>query len=92
MTKREVESILQTDIPDAYYEKALIYAKRKQKYIYKMEKRPVVMQPWYLAQLTAEYVQSLVFSKFTMDLCEELRNMEKSVPSEDRNTPTAPIL
>ena len=70
MTKREVELILQTDIPDAYYEKALIYAKRKQKYIYKMEKRPVVMQPWYLAQLTAEYVQSLVFSKFTMDLCE----------------------
>ena len=37
MTKREVELILQTDIPDAYYEKALIYAKRKQKYIYKME-------------------------------------------------------
>lgn len=69
MTKREVELILQTNIPDAYYEKALIYAKRKQKYIYKMEKRPVVMQPWYLAQLTAEYVQSLVFSKFTMDLC-----------------------
>lgn len=92
MTKREVELILQTDIPDAYYEKALIYAKRKQKYIYKMEKRPVVMQSWYLAQLTAEYVRSLVFSKFTMDLCEELRNMEKSVPSEDRNTPTASIL
>lgn len=92
MTKREVELILQTNIPDAYYEKALIYAKRKQKYIYKMEKRPVVMQPWYLAQLTAEYVQSLVFSKFTMDLCEELRNMEKSVPSEDRNAPTASIL
>ena len=59
MTKREVELILQTNIPDAYYEKALIYAKRKQKYIYKMEKRPVVMQPWYLVQLTAEYVQSL---------------------------------
>lgn len=92
MTKIDVENILQANISDESYEQALEYAKRKQNYIYKMEKRPEVMQPWYLAQLTAEYVHSLAFSKFTMDLCEKLRNMEKSVPSEDRNTPIATIL
>ena len=92
MTKIDVENILQANISDENYEQALEYAKRKQNHIYKMEKRPEVMQPWYLAQLTAEYVHSLAFSKFTMDLCEKLRNMEKSVPSEDRNTPVATIL
>ena len=52
-------------------------AERKQKYIYECEKRSAVLQHWYLVKLTEEYVRSLAFSKFTVDLCRELRNMEK---------------
>ena len=55
---------------------------------YQREPRKVVMQHWYLVKLTEEYVRSLAFSKFTMDLCRTLRDMEKEHPITDRSAPT----
>ncbi len=77
MEKKEVEELLGYSISDSQFEEALRCAERKQKYIYEREKRSVVLQHWYLVKLTEEYVRSLAFSKFTVDLCRELRNMEK---------------
>lgn len=75
--KEEVEQLLGSEITDEQFEEALKYAKHKQEYIYQREKRPVVLQHWYLVKLTEEYVRSLALSKFTMDLCRTLRDMEK---------------
>lgn len=75
--KEEVEELLGCVITDEQFDKALEYARRKQEYIYNREHRAVVLQHWYLVKLTEEYVRSLAFSKFTMDLCSALRDMEK---------------
>lgn len=75
--KGEVEELLKSEITDDQFLKALGYAKHKQAYIYRQTKNPVVLQHWYLVKLTEEYVRNLAFSKFTIDLCEALRNMEK---------------
>ncbi len=75
--KEEVEKLLGCRITDGQFGKALGLARSKQEYIYRQEGRPVVLQHWYLVKLTEEYVRNLAFSKFTMDLCEALRNMEK---------------
>lgn len=88
VTKKDVEELLGQEITDEKFREAIEYAKQKQKYIYRMEHRDVVMQPWYLAILTKEYVISLSFSHFTMDLCEMLNNMEKECPVIDQNTLT----
>lgn len=66
--KREVEELLGCEITDEQFEQALKYARHKQEYIYQREQREVVLQHWYLVKLTEEYVRSLAFSKFTMDL------------------------
>lgn len=88
VTKQEVEELLEAGITDEQFKEALQYARHKQKFIYNQEKNPVVLQHWYLVTLTKEYVQSLAFSRFTMDLCATLRNMEKECPVKDRNTLT----
>ncbi len=75
--KSEVEELLGCGITDNQFEEALEYAARKQSFIYKRGKNPLVLQHSYLVKLTEEYVSSLAFSKFTMDLCREIRNMEK---------------
>ena len=49
---------------------------------------PVVVQHWYLVKLTEEYVRSLAFSKFTMDLCRALRDMEKEHSASCQSAPT----
>lgn len=41
------------------------------------EKNSIVLPHWYLAKRTEKYVRSIAFSKFIVDLCRELRNMEK---------------
>lgn len=87
--KREVEELLGQDITDEQFTEALEYARRKQKHIYEIESRPVVLQHWYLVALTKEYVCNLAFSHFTMDLCETLRNMEKEHSVNDRSTPSS---
>ncbi len=90
MEKREVEELLGCSITDGQFEEALEYAKRKQEYIYKREKSSTVLQHWYLVKLTEEYVRSLAFSSFTVDLCRKLRNMEKEHPTHCvKGTPIA---
>ena len=75
--RQEVEELLGYEIIDERFDEALGHARHKQEYIYKREQRPVVLQHWYLVKLTEEYARSIAFSRFTMELCEELRNMEK---------------
>lgn len=75
--KEEVEELLGYCITESQFLEALEYAKRKQEYIYKTTQRKVVLKQWYLIRLTMEYVRNLEFSKFTMDLCSTLRDMEK---------------
>ena len=79
--KMEVEQLLGCHITDEQYIEAFKYAKDKQDYIYKQEKRAAVMQRWYLVKLTEEYVQSLEFSRLTMDLCKKRDDMEKEYPA-----------
>lgn len=86
--KREVEELLGCTITDEQFEEALKYARHKQAYIYQREPRAVVMQHWYLVKLTEEYVRSLAFSKFTMDLCRTLQDMEKEHPIINQSAPT----
>lgn len=62
--------------------------RHKQEYIYQRERRQVVLQHWYLVKLTEEYVRSLAFSKFTMDLCRTLRDMEKEHSIRNQSAPT----
>lgn len=81
--KSEVEELLGCEITDEQFEVALKYAEHKQEYIYQREQRPVVLQHWYPVKLTEEYVRNLAFSKFTMDLCRCLHNMEKEHPVND---------
>ena len=75
--KEEVEALLGYEITAQQFEEALKYARHKQEYIYQSEGRTVTLQQWYLVKLTEEYVRNLAFSKFTMDLCRTLSDMEK---------------
>ena len=86
--KKEVEELLGCEITDEQFEEALKYARHKQEYIYQREHRQVVLQHWYLVKLTEEYVRSLAFSKFTMDLCRTLQDMEKEHPIINQSAPT----
>lgn len=86
--KREVEELLGCEITDEQFEEALKYARHKQEYIYQRERRQVVLQHWYLVKLTEEYVRNLTFSKFTMDLCRTLRDMEKEHSIRNQSAPT----
>lgn len=88
MIKKEVEKLLGCVITDEQFNEALGYAKRKQEYIYNREHRAVVLQHWYLVKLTEEYVRSLALSKFTMDLCSALCNMEKEHSVKKQSAPT----
>lgn len=86
--KEEVEELLGSEITKDQFDEALQCAERKQAYIYNREKRPVILQHWYLAKLTEEYVRSLAFSKFTMDLCGILLDMEKEHSAKDQSALT----
>lgn len=88
VNKREVEELLGCVITDEQFNEALEYARRKQEYIYNREQQAVVLQHWYLVELTEEYVRNLAFSKFTMDLCSALRDMEKEHSAICQSTPT----
>lgn len=87
VTKSEVEELLVCEVDEELFRDALAYAKKKQQYSYKREKRPVILQHWYLVKLTEECVRALAFSRFTMDLCETLNNIEKEHLVDDRSTP-----
>lgn len=86
--KEEIEELLGVEITEEQFEEAFGYAKQKQSYIFQREKRLEVMKRWYLIKLTAEYVGNLAFSRFTMDLCSTLANMEKEHSTKSQSTPT----
>ena len=98
MEKREVEERLKIYVSDEQFNEALKYAGRKQRYIYESTNNPVVMQNWYLVELTVEYIRSMIFSHLTMDLCRTLRNMEKEhsanarAPLQDSHIVTRSVL
>lgn len=75
--KDNVEIILKKSLTQNEFEEAFKLAKKKQNYIYIRDNNKTVLQNWYLVALTAEYVRSLAFQRFTMDLCERHENMEK---------------
>ena len=85
--KEVVEKRIGYEITDKQFGDALKYAENKQEQIYQREKRPVVLQNQYFAKLIEEYVRSLIFSKFTMDLCRTLHDMEKEHPVIDKSAP-----
>lgn len=87
--KKEVEKLLGCNITDTQFEEALGFAARKQEQIYKHEGRLIVLQAWYLARLTEEYVRALAFSQLTMDLCVEFCNMEKEHQTRSQGAPTS---
>lgn len=86
--KGEVEELLGCVITDEQFNEAFKNAKRKQEYIYNREHRAVVLQHWYLVKLTEEYVRSFALSKFTMDLCSTLLDMEKEHSVKNQSAPT----
>lgn len=90
--KEELESLLTCEITEAQFEEALEYARRKQEYIFKKDRKKEVLQHWYLVKLTEEYVRILAFSKFTMDVCQRLRDIEKERPKKNRNALHTSIL
>lgn len=86
--REEVEELLGCEITDKQFEEALEHARQKQECIYRREHQAVVLQHWYLVQLTGEYVRNLALSKFTMDLCRTLHDMEKEHSATSRSAPT----
>ena len=86
--KKEVEEILGCEITESDFADALKCAKRKQEFIFNLEKRPVIMERWYLVKLTEEYVRSNAFSRFTMDLCRTLQDMEKEHQFNEHSAPS----
>ncbi len=79
--KMEVEELLGRRITDEQFIEAVGFAKDKQEYIYKQERRAAVMQRWYLVKLIEEYVRGFAFSRLTMDLCKKCDDMEKEYPT-----------
>lgn len=86
--KQEVEDLLGFTITDEQLSEALMYARKKQRFGYEREHNPVMLQHWYLVKLTEECVRSFAFSRFTMELCELRRNMEKEHPVNDQSAHT----
>lgn len=82
--KEDVEHLLGFGITDKHFNLALECARRKQDYIYSLERCPAVLQDWYLVNLAEEYARSTAFSKFTMELYRTLLDMEKEHPVKTR--------
>lgn len=72
ISKPELEALFGNSITDSIFEEAVNSARCKQAYIYQHSKREEVLQRWYLLELIKEYVKSITFSRFTMDLCREV--------------------
>ena len=66
-------------IRNGLLETALEYARRKQLAIYSRSRQPEVLQQWYLAELTAEYMRICALSVVAMNRGKNL-NMEKEHP------------
>ncbi len=75
--RKEVEQEAGCFIEDADFERALQDAKRKQDFLYKLERKDYIRENWYLVSLVVDYVKQNALSDFTMDLGRKLHNMEK---------------
>ncbi len=87
--RKEAEQLLGYQITDAAFERAYTRAQCKQMHIYQITDNVMVLEPWYLAQLIAEYVKSNAFSDFTIELSRRLRNMEKEHSFQRTERPNA---
>lgn len=89
--KEEVEKLLGYEISEENFEEALDHAKRKQKLLSKIDKRPVIMEHWYLIMLIKEYVEICAFSKFTVERCKRLIDIEKAFRAHQNNEKIAEV-
>ena len=87
--KEEVEKLLGYEISEENFDEALGHAKRKQELLSKIDKRPVIMDHWYLVILIKEYVEICAFSRFTLERCKMLQDMEKERRTNQHGTPTS---
>lgn len=87
--KEDVEKLLGCEITESLFQEALKLASGKQAYIFERDGSPVALQDWYLVKLTEEYVRSLALSKYTVDLCSELVDMEKEHLTKSQGAPTS---
>lgn len=85
ITKKDIEFLIGMRITQDLFVKSLEHAKEKQQFLAKSDSR--VMQDGYLAQLVKEYITSDLLQQFTLDLCREVNNMKKRVPSVSQGTP-----
>lgn len=86
--KKDVENLLGFEITLKQLQEAYNLAIKKQKYIYEIEHRKIVLQYWYLTKLTEEYVRSLSLSDFTVELCRMIIDMEKEHSAICKSAPT----
>ncbi|MCR5791354.1 MAG: hypothetical protein K6G83_15835 [Lachnospiraceae bacterium] len=87
--RKEAEKLIGFQITDDAFDRAYIQAECKQMYIYLQTEETMVLEPWYLAQLIAEYVKSNAFSEFTIELSRALSNMEKEHSFQRTERPKA---
>lgn len=76
--KKEVEKLLGHDVTDGEFKEALEHARRKQELLSKIDKRPVITEHWYLITLIKEYIEICAFSRFTLERCKRLIDIEKA--------------
>lgn len=65
VTREEVESWCGCAVDERLFKTALEHARHKQTYLYEQTGRQVIMQHWYLIQLTAECACSLALTEYT---------------------------
>ena len=82
VTREEVESWCGCAVDECLFESALEHARHKQRYLFKQTGRSVIMQHWYLVQLTAEYAGSLALMEYTEAL---VRNRAGKAEREEKN-------
>ncbi len=90
--KAEVEGLLGCALTDGQFREALEYAKTKQECIYAKEKRPEVLERWYLLELAVECARTLALARLTMDLCGTAREAEKGRPARSQGANRVPLL
>lgn len=86
--KDDAEAYLGHAITDRQFKEALQKAIKKQVHIYRVVKDPEVMRSWYLAVLTAEYVDDAAFSETTLEIGRKILNMEKEHPTKCQGAQT----
>lgn len=82
VTREEVENWMNDTVSEQMFELALEHARYKQNYLYEQTGRQVIMQRWYLIQLTAECACSLALTEYTQ---ERIMNRAGKAEREEMN-------